>query len=389
MPVHSFFVHRQDHFNILRKSFMQARNRRRRDLPDDSVSPFLGDELSVHHNSYFGSSWGGRSGGSGSDCSNTTDGRVFERRFSGGSGSGPFGTASGIGDGWTEHGPSGRAPAVVKQSSWAGGAASSAVLGSTVMGAPSSEAGVSRLFSLQHQQHGYDDGWIGGETLDGTRTVSALGGESGGVADRAVVSPATAPAPAAALALGSAPDEGGHDYGRPPSGAGDENRGRHHQQQVFSMSPPAPPRVEAEAARRRGLDATDGVGGVRNAKSTSALNKLTHEQDRGQAVGARNGGGGCCRVCVGWSRNRRAREVIAGIIIIMFFAVFSMPCLCRIQGDDDHCAFSRLTNQSGTDQLIKWVRQAQILIVSRPGPVVYGFGGCIIVYPPPPRRSCR
>lgn len=299
MPVHSFFVHRQDHCNILRKSFMQARNRRRRDLADDSVSPFLGDELSVHHNSYFGSSWGGRSGGSGSDCNNTANGRVFERPFSGGSGSGPFGTASGIGGGWTEHGPSGRADAVVRQSSWAGGAASSAVLGSTVTGAPSSEAGVSRLCSQQHQQHGYDGGSIGGETLGGTRTVSALGGESGGAADRAVASPATAPAPAAALTLGSAPDEGGHDYGRPPSGAGDKNCGRHHQQQVFGMSPPAPSRVEAEAARRPGLDATGGVGGARNAKSTSALNKLTHEQDRGQAVGARDRGigGGAVLVC--------------------------------------------------------------------------------------------
>ncbi|CAN0014993.1 unnamed protein product, partial [Ectocarpus sp. 6 AP-2014] len=50
-----------DRMNLLRKTFTQARNQRLRDVPDDSVSAFLGDELSVHHNNYFGSSWGGRS----------------------------------------------------------------------------------------------------------------------------------------------------------------------------------------------------------------------------------------------------------------------------------------------------------------------------------------
>lgn len=60
----------QGRLNLLR-TFTQARNQRRLDVPNDTVSAFLGDDLSVHHNNYFGASWGARSSSAGSSGGGT------------------------------------------------------------------------------------------------------------------------------------------------------------------------------------------------------------------------------------------------------------------------------------------------------------------------------
>lgn len=309
----------QDRMNLLRKTFTQARNQRLRDVPDDSVSAFLGDELSVHRNNFFGSSWGGRS---------SSNGSRGERGGGGGSAGVWGGTSSDVpaaagGAGlvqWSRARGRGRQP----PDCWAHvGGASGALFGRSrnvlslgnLQGAAMAAAATAAAAAEESVSAPPPSSPPRKREVVTAAAAAAAAADRAAAAEELIVAAHGPPAGQARSATGAAapPAESGGGASRRDGGSrssssvgGAQQRQREDEQEEEkqqkargSETTPRQPPAGVDAAGEWGAtsrsnlgpmptDSSKGIGmrsGGIGVRSTSALlDKLAHEQDRGQAV---------------------------------------------------------------------------------------------------------